>query len=432
MNDGPRRARRKTRDARRARRRVKSRKHLHRFLRFVARRALSAIFNIRVTDAKLINRRRGPFLLIANHSAVIDPFVINCFVNKPIHYVVSDSNFRSRLLAWVLDIAGSIPKTKLVSDLETVKNIVKIKAQGGVIGLFPEGQSSWDGHSLPVVPATDKLIRSLKIPVYVARLKGAYFSWPRWARGARRGRIELTFERVFSGQDLKKRSVAEVRETVERALEVDAFEQQRHAPVSFRGRRIAEYLERVLFACPSCGAFHAIRTHRQRVKCVQCGYEVRYTPTGFFEARSGPLHFETIRDWNLWQLDRLDAAIDTYAMRPTDSRDSRTPLLEESKVVVERGYKTLRMDNLGQASIRLYQDRIECELSRETLSWFVGDIEGMNVQNNEHLEFYVADSLFRITTIDPRGNTMKWDHATRRLKTLLATSAGSTDRPSAG
>jgi len=47
---------------------------------------------------------------------------------------------------------------------------------------------------------------------------------------------------------------------------------------------------------------------------------------------------------------------------------------------------------------------------------------GEGIGNNERLEFYVNDNLFKITILNPRGCSYKWDLAVRHMQ-QLATSA---------
>lgn len=413
------------RDRRRERRRVHANPYIHRFLRFVTRQILLSVFYVETVGFELVNRRTGPFIIMGNHSSVIDPLIVGVFVNKPIHYVVSDSQFRSRVLGWVLNLVGSIPKTKAMSDLDTVKKIVAVKSSGGVIGIFPEGQSSWDGHSLPIMRATDKLVKSLKIPVYIARIEGAYLAWPRWARRFRRGPVRITFHRLFDGSDLKKLSVSQVRERLEDALTVNVFSFQEQARFTYHGPRQAEYVERVLFVCPRCESLSTLVSDKRRVRCTACGHTVHFKSDGFFEAPGEPLRFRTIREWNTWQLEwfreRLAKnGVDRDHDRDNDHdrvRDNDRELLREAPVVVREGYKSQPLKTLGEAAVTLTRNNLSLYLDGgRTLEFPLAALEGINVQNNEHLEFYVSNSLYRLTTVSPRGNTFKWYYAIQVLQ----------------
>lgn len=406
--------RRKRRDRRRAIRSVRANKHTVRILRVLARMLLSRFFRVGTENLEVVNRHTGPMVVLGNHSAVIDPFLVGMFINRTIHYVASDSQFRSRFLSFVLRAVGTIPKTKAISDLDTVKKIVEVKRMGEIIGIFPEGQSSWDGHTLPYVKSTEKLVRSLKVPVVVAQLRGAYFSWPRWARKPRRGRVTIHFEKILTSSQIRSMTVEEVGRAINEALTFDAYEYQRSAKIEYQGAGQAEYLERALHVCPNCRGISTLHSRGRTLRCTACDYTVAYNRHGFLEARRGPLHFETIRDWNLWQ----ERAFQEYLDRGIATLDT-TPLLVENGVVIEVGYKSSPLEPLGTAqTLQLYPEEIRAQIAGiDEIVFPLDGIDGINVQNNEHLEFYCFDNLYRLSTVDPRGNTFKWNNAVLYLQT---------------
>lgn len=411
------------RDHRRAKRRIHSNPYIYRFLRVILRILVSRYFRATAVNAAVINRSRGPAVILSNHSAVFDPQAMGVFVTRPIHFVVSDSQLRSKVISFLLGLTGAIPKTKAVSDLDTVKQIVTIKRNGGVIGIFPEGQSSWDGHQLPMVAATGKLVQSLKIPVYVGLIKGAYLSWPRWGIGPRRGRVQVEFQKLFSPEELRKLSPEHVNQRIVAALTTDPVAFARAEGVRYAGRRGAEYLERVLFICPQCTSMHTLHSGGTRITCTACGDSHLFTGSGLFIPREP---FATIREWNVWQLEQFDAYLHRVATEGPQP-DGRDPeILREESVLVREGYKMMPMTDTGTGTMVLYRDRIEvhCVDTRgdtNRLSFPLHQIEGMNVQNNEHLEFYVNMTLYRVSPASPRRNTYKWNHAVHFLNGLRET-----------
>ncbi len=408
MSEKRRQKRKRRRDKRREKRRIHTNPHVNRILRTLTRWLLVSVFNVKTDNLEMVHRQRGSFLVVGNHSAVIDPFLVGCFMNRPVHFVAADSQFRSRLVSFVFGLVGVIPKTKVMADLDTVKKIVAVKQTGGVIGLFPEGQSGWDGHSLPIIKATDKLVKSLKVPVIAAQIRGAYFSWPRWARGIRRGEITIHFKKILEPASLRSMTADQVGDVLKEALSLDAFEHQRTVKVTYRGARRAEYLERALFICPECRQVDSLRSAGQRLSCKQCGYTVRMNDSGFFESLNGHIQFETIREWNLWQIEEYHRYID----RTSDSQ----VIITEDLVLIQEGYKTQPLTSLGTGPMMLFRDRIVARPGSVELDFPVRSVEGINVQNNEHLEFYVADTLYRVSSVNPRGNTYKWDLAVRYLQ----------------
>ena len=113
------------------------------------------------------------------------------YIKHQIFYIASDAVFRSLFFKFLVQLLGAIPKTKAQSDIDALKNIIRIKEDGNIIGIFPEGRRTWDGVTLPLVYSTSKLIRMLKVPVVTVVFKGGFFSQPRWGFHIQKGKILL-------------------------------------------------------------------------------------------------------------------------------------------------------------------------------------------------------------------------------------------------
>ncbi|MFO8063248.1 MAG: lysophospholipid acyltransferase family protein [Spirochaetota bacterium] len=446
MSDTERPQRKVRRDKRRELRKVKVSKHVHWLIRATLGNYIKWRFQSVPENVEMIRNLEPPYLIMGNHGCVWDPFILNSHIPAPIHYVVSDSNFRSRLVSFGLSLVGSIPKTKALSDFETVKHIVKIKHRKGIIGIFPEGQSSWDGHSLPIYYSTAKLVKSLKVPVVVVELKGAFLSMPRWARSFRRGPVHVEYKLAFKPEDLKNMSVADIYAGLVEQLSHDDFAYQRRHMIPFGGKNRAEYLEVVLFTCPRCEERHTLKSSGNLLRCTACGYTVRYNAYGFFEAVAGTMRFDNVRSWNVWQINHfkayLDAGIGSVSRTaeeepeapegagataaPTDesaaaappAHESAAPIMREEDIVLQRGFKSMPLEKIDRGSLELHPGEIRFAGRRTGTSMIfpVRLIEGINIQNGEPLEFYFQGDMYRVLIPSPRGNTYKWFLAVEHLQ----------------
>jgi len=368
-------------------------------------------YRIRAENRELVKRLRPPYLLLANHACVWDPFFLGTLVPKPIHYVVSDATFRSRYVDFGLSLLGGIPKTKAMSDMDSLKNIMRVKDHGGTIGIFPEGQNTWDGHSLPFLNSTAKLAKLLRIPVVTARIAGSYFSKPRWSKRRRRGRVVVHFDLAFTPEQLKTTSAEAIDRRIVDLLTHNEFEFNRKAQVKFLGTDRAEYLERALFVCPSCRRIATLQSKGSALECTSCGYMVHYTLHGNFRSGSGELRFDNIHEWNLWQVEEFKRQLIEYVAKNPD-----TPFLREEGVLVQIGYKSMPLAPFHNGAIELYADHIGLGPEPDGSARFpILGIRGANVQNNEHWEFYSGADLYRVTIGHPRGCTYKWDLAVRLI-----------------
>jgi 1-acyl-sn-glycerol-3-phosphate acyltransferase len=410
---------RRRRHARRARRRIRASRNLNRILRLTLAPWITSRYRVEAENVQVVRRIRPPYLILPNHTSVWDPFMVNKFVPGVIHYVVSDANFRSKIVEFGLGLVGSIPKTKVMSDLDTVKNIMKVKDSGGIVGIFPEGQNTWDGHTMPMYYSTAKLAKLLRVPVITAKIAGAYLSKPRWSKKRRRGRVTIRYDLAFTPEQLRSASVEEIDARIVAMLDHDEFDHNRIHRNTYVGPDRAEYAEIALFACPQCNRFDTLRSEGNVLRCTQCGYAVRFDLYGFFQPVSGALRFDSMRSWNLWQTEELRRRLIVFVANPASP-----PLFTEELVKVEIGYKSMPLEHFLTGRVELYPDRIEMTPREgEPASFPIKEVIGINVQNNERLEFYAGDDLYRLTILDPRGCTYKWDLAVRFMQELAASTA---------
>ena len=409
----------------------------------VAYLILTILFGVELKNKQILRKLRSSFLIIANHQCVIDPFLLNLATMRQIQYIMSDSTLRSTAIRFLFSLVGVIPKTKNMPDFETIRSILKTKQAGGIIGLFPEGQSSWDGTTQPLNSATSKLIKLLRIPVIYAIINGSFLSLPRWGRGFRRGRIIIEYRYAFSPRDLKFLSADQIQQHLIQLLARSEYDFQRQAGIAYYGSRRAEYLEIVLFLCPNCRRLGTLHSRRNCLDCSACGYAVYYNVQGFFKPLRGSLHYDTLREWNRWQTDYFRRQLDEYRhshqaeknMRhvqhagnihnePNASRSPSlvptlpAPILSESSTHLRRGFKTRRLTMLCRGTLQLHSTCLRLIPHAESHSdGHVGDrqyefqlsaIEGCNVQNGELLEFYYHNHLYQIRLASRRGNIYKW------------------------
>ncbi len=366
-------------------------RHFGAFLKLTLGRFLLNRYNVAGENLAVLRRLRPPYLLLANHFTTWDPFLLGCFIPVPVYNVTSDMQFRSAVMRFLLGLVGAIPKTKVVSDLGTVRKILAVVRVGGVVGIYPEGRRSWDGHTSAILFSTAKLVKVLRLPVVIAVMKGGYLSLPRWTRFRRRGRILFDFHLALSAAETRELSAGEVYRRMVDTIEHDEYEFQRSQMLPYRGRRAAERLELALFACPSCRAIGSLASSGRLFGCGRCGYRVRYNAYGFFEPRSGALRFATVRDWNLWQLGFLEEALSSAF-----ARGDSAPVLAERNLLIQVGYRTRPLRRFHYGDMTLFLDRIEFKtLVHGTISFPIAEIAGINVQIQERLEFYFRGMLYR-------------------------------------
>ena len=354
---------------------------------------------------------RPPFVVVANHVSFWDPFWVAAFVRAPIQWVASDNLFRQFWLGTAMRLLGAIPKTKLVNDPETVRQVYQVLKDGGVVGIFPEGSRSDDGRTSNLIPAVGRLVRRLRVPVLGARIMGGYLTRPRWARFPRRGRVRVAFGRLLNREELDSRGEEEILAVLRRHLDWDEMARQRTSLVPFRGRRRAEYLERLLFICPHCRSMSRLASQDDRLRCTACEYAVSVNEYGFFEPCTSPLYFDSATDWNTWQLSALDRMLADPSLFPG-------AIFQEHPARLLTGWRSHPLRVVDRGAAELTRERILFH-GASGLGWSfpLAGLQGMNVQNREKLEFYHERVLYRLDFTDPRASAYKWTRAVAALLT---------------
>lgn len=365
-------------------------------------------FNDQIKDIK------PPYLIVGNHIGTWDPFLMSLGVSDPIYFVISDAHFRHFWLRQVLKLVGGIPKSKQIADSSTIRAILSVIKNKGVIGLYPEGARNWDLKNIPVLYPTAKLIKSLKVPVVCTRMEGAGLAKPRWARSSRTGIINMNYSLLMTPEQIAAMTLDQIYEKVVDGIHNNEYEWQEKNRVPFRGKNLAEYLDMFLVVCPRCKALTSMHSHGNTMSCTKCGYSVEYDEYGYLKTDQEPF-FNTPQTWSDWQ--------DTYLYELFSQKEYTTEgkvLFSDTgtKLFTGRRRGKLRQYNwLGK--VEMYFDRIV--LSPEKGSEYVFPIDkliGVNIQNNNKFEFYYNDNLYRFKFTTQHKSVYKYALACRLIEKI--------------
>lgn len=360
-------------------------------------------FNLEANIPNEVKNLKPPYILLSNHQGFWDPFMIGAFIKHHIYFVATDAAFRSPFFKFIIQLVGTIPKTKAQTDLDALKNIIGVKKRGGIIGIFPEARRTWDGVTLPLVFSTVKLIRMLKIPVVTVIIKGGYFSQPRWGGHIQRGKVVVDYKLLFKAENLKSMKLNSIYKELTDAMAHNEYEWQNDASVEFKGKKPAESLEQVLYICPKCEKMGTMSSTGKNFKCSSCGYELEYNRLRRFESSKNNVIFDNIRDWNKWQQNKLLSFLE-------GSSSNKEILLEDKNLIFYTGYKSNKIKYFATGSLKLTVDTliIEDRNGVGIRSFPLKQLTGIDAQNKEKLEFYFEDILYIIWSRHNRLSINKW------------------------
>lgn len=239
----------------------------------------------------------GNFLVLSNHNTDVDFFFVSGSFKQHMYFVASEHVYQKGTLSKLLKYYFSpIARVKGVNAASTVMNVMRALRSGDNVCIFAEGNRSYNGETCPILFSTGKLARSSGASLVTYRIEGGYLTTPRWAYTQRKGRMYGHVVNVYSPEQLHEMTADEINEAIRTDLYEDAFERQAEWKVPYKGERLAEGLEHILFICPKCGKMSTLVTHDDRISC-ECGLDAAYDEYGYF--CNAP--YRTVLEWDRWQ-----------------------------------------------------------------------------------------------------------------------------------
>lgn len=386
-------------------------------------------FRIRCYTPFLRNLK-GAYILLPCHSTSLDPFLVHPFTRRKIHFVASNAQFRTPLMRWVMRQGGTVAIKKGQFDFLALKEILYLlHTKREPICIFPEGVNTWDGTSQAILGGTATLVKKAGVSVISAHSHGAYLTYPRWATKLRRGEIHITFKLCLTPKRIAEMNKQEIMQTITQALTHNEFNKQ-HSPITITSSRRAEYVERVLFACPYCSQVQGIVSRKRSFYCIHCLHEWFVDLSGFFRTCSAqepvlPDYHDVERSlqhidinmatWNKWQKEFLIFYISKIPSRGIIFKDEHCIL----QYGVSRPSITLGVGRLVLTSDYLYlipYDSFDNVFLTKKFS--ISQLKATNVQNKEKLEWSREGStiFFQVISKNPRVNMYKYMLAIHHLQ----------------
>lgn len=301
-------------------------------------------YGIRVERFKEENGRQ--YLVVMNHQTGFDQFFPAMAMRQPLYYVASEDIFSigwvSKLLSWLV---APIPIRKQTTDIQAVKNCIKVAKEGGSICLAPEGNRTFHGRNVYMNPSIGSLARKLALPIAIFRIEGGFGIQPRWSDVVRKGRMRGYVSEVIEPEEFKDWTAQQLFQRIEKAMYVD--EGREAGP--YTHKKAAEYLERAMYVCPYCG-LSEFESHDDLIACKKCGRQIRYTPTTALEGVGFEFPYNFVADWYDYQCDFVNN-LDVLAYVETPIYEDEAQL---SEVVVYKRKRLLK----EKVSVKLYGDKI--------------------------------------------------------------------------
>jgi 1-acyl-sn-glycerol-3-phosphate acyltransferase len=136
---------------------------------------------------------RGPVLLVANHSSVLDPPLVGGMAPRPVSYLAKAELFGVPLLGRLIHALNARPVRREGADAGALRTALRALAGGAALLVFPEGTRGDEGVLREPKAGAGMLAVLSGAPVVPVYISGSGRAWPRGQRLLRPHKIVVTF-----------------------------------------------------------------------------------------------------------------------------------------------------------------------------------------------------------------------------------------------
>lgn len=350
---------------------------------------------------------RQPFLFLANHTGFFDPTIVVRAAGEAVIMLATESNFREGPIGRFFVYFGAVPKMKYTADARAIITLKRWAEAGAHVGLFPEGERTWDGRRLPLVPGIEKLVRLLGLPLVTMRIYNGFRQSPRWAPHQRRGRIHVALDPPV--QFARADPPDLVRGYVERRITVNALAEPLF-PVA--GGGLAQGIGNVAWACPCCYLIDGLQEAGSGLQCRGCRARWRVDCDGRLLGRGGAPSYTLPQ-----VVDRIRA----HYAGAGQAAPGRDPLPASEPMTLLDLHRR-RPVVAGRGRLRLTRDEL---LVEGTQPWRLPlhQLEAITVDMRRRLTLRSGQRY--LEAVIPRESVLKWEWFVKRQAAAAAQADGS-------
>ncbi len=298
------------------------------------------------------------FIVVGNHADGMDPGYELIAFKRYIRFVISDHLTSNRFAeSFLKKVAGAIVKHRDRPSSDLSKQVIASIKSGIPVSIYAEGAMTPNGETGFFSPRTGQLIKDSGAALITFKLTGGYMHAPKWARMIRSGPVHGKVVREYSPQEISEMTVEEVNSAIAKDIYHNDYAHQKQAKQKYKGKNLAEYVERILYMCPECKSVGTLHSKANFLKC-DCGYRVELRDDGFFHKTDSELHFDTILEWDKWQKENWKQTV--LAAKTGEL------IFEEGGQIVSAIIKHRKKPLSDNAEIKLYQDRFEIKLGENS------------------------------------------------------------------
>ena len=260
--------------------------------------------------------KNEPCLILMNHTCFMDMEVAyRILYPRPLNIVASNDGFigMGGFMAWLMRTIGCVPTQKYVSDLRLIQDMQYcLKNLKTSVLMYPEAGYSFDGTATTLPRRMGILLKKLDVPVVMIETFGLFSRNPLYneLQIRKNAKVSAKIRVLYTQEEIREKSVAELSEGVETAFGFDPFKWQKEQGLVIDQPFRADGLERILYKCPHCGAEGHMKGKGEHLTCHACGKVWLLRPDGQMEALEGETEISHIPDWYRWERQQVRAEIE--------------------------------------------------------------------------------------------------------------------------
>ena len=160
------------------------------FLKQMAGLLIRGLLDIRITGWENIPPKGGA-ILAANHVSLLDGIILGACLPRLARFMTKNSPFNHPVARTILRMGGAFPVMRYRTDVVAVRNALRVLCKGCLLGIFPEGERSWDDGGLPYKKGALRLMLAAGKPIIPVGISGIYELMPRWTHSFKRVPVRI-------------------------------------------------------------------------------------------------------------------------------------------------------------------------------------------------------------------------------------------------
>ena len=233
----------------------------------------------------------NPIIVLCNCCTKDDARLVAMSFSRQLDFTVDASRLKNTKDGFAIPVFAASQNGGACTQI-----IRRIRA-GHSICMFPEGVRSGDGVTGEIPYDVARLVKKLGVCLVTYKIDGAYMSHPAWAKYSRRGKTYGHTVHIYPAQNIKKMTVYSIHEAIKSDLYADAAASQSEYQTKFTGKKLAQGIERQLYACPCCKYLNTLTSSGNKIICTRCQKTGEIDSLGNISG----FPFVNVRDWSNWQ-----------------------------------------------------------------------------------------------------------------------------------